>query len=167
MHIGQIQVCVCVQNVYLVCVCCVCCVCCPTVCSFVLSSLCALLTRGQGLTFTSARVLVPSSAHRWARRSQPTNTVHRDHSSVKSVLSCPHQPDDHRMSVIAKKLGCLLRLTNAARLGLFFGSSMARRTLPLGLFTAATSIRKLCDNFPSGAAVPYMFQRVFSAPPGV
>ena len=44
---------------------------------------------------------------------------------------------------------------------------MTKRTLPLGMFSAATSFHKFGDNYPSRAAVLCLFQRVFSAPPGV
>ena len=121
---------------------CVCCVLPHRVFSCLVWSSC-LVHKGSGSHFHFCPRPC-SSTHRWARRSQPTNTG--DH-AVKSVLPYPHQPDDHRMCVIAKRLGCLHRLTHAARLGYFFGASMTRRTLPLGLFTAATSIRKFRDNF--------------------
>ena len=86
--------------VFVVCVCVgVCCVC-----------SCLTVHKGSGgLTFTSARVLVRAPID--GPGCLPNDT--RDHTFVKSVFSCPHEPDDHRVCVIAMRLGYLHKLAHA------------------------------------------------------
>ena len=87
-------------------------VCLLCACAWVFCCVCSCLTvhKGSGgLTFTSARVLVRAPID--GPGCLPNDT--RDHTFVKSVFSCPHEPDDHRMCVIAMRLGYLHKLAHA------------------------------------------------------
>ena len=55
----------------------------------------------------------------------------RDHTNVYSVLSCPHWPHRHHMSVIAKDLSCHHGLPHVASHDHFFDASTTRPTLCL------------------------------------
>ena len=134
-HIGQIQC-----KMYLESACVVSVASCPIVCPLVSSSPCDFVHLGSGAHFHCCPPPC-SSTLQWAQRSQPTDSG--DRSSVQSVFSCPHQPGDNRMCVIAKRLGCLRWLAHAAGHGIFLGASTSRRSVSFVCSHQKTTIQKM------------------------
>ena len=70
------------------------------------------------------------------------------------VLLCPRWPCDHRMYVIAQRLGSPCWLAHAARCGLFLGASPAAHQFhSVRPLTSVTLIEQLGDDLPLDIAV--------------